>query len=277
MSKLVQRLLVFFIGIPVVMFIVCFDMYNHLLLHLVLLVCSIIATCELYKLFNKKTSLLPKILLCILSSLFIVISYFSFIFKFSAEYLCFYFIVAILLILAIEVFSHKTFEESNIRIASSVFIIFYSGYLLSFISKITSLENSSIVLSVFLFTIFICDSLAWLIGMLFGKGNRGIIAASPNKSVAGFIGGYIGAVASTSLAYFLMPYIFNDSIIKAILTGILIATTGIIGDLVESVFKRSSESKDSGDIILGRGGLLDSIDSIIYSAPIFFIFFKCFN
>ena len=73
------------------------------------------------------------------------------------------------------------------------------------------------------------------------------------------------------LARYIWPEIFNGSFVKAIILGILIATSGIIGDLVESVFKRSSEIKDSGNVILGRGGLLDSIDSILYAAPIFYV------
>ena len=63
-----------------------------------------------------------------------------------------------------------------------------------------------------------------------------------------------------------------------IFMGILIATTGMLGDLVESVIKRCVGVKDSGCIIPGRGGLLDSIDSIIFAGPVFymiiFLFFR---
>ena len=271
MNKVVQRLLVFFIGIPVVLGIVYFSYLNHLLLNIVLVVCSGIATSELYNLYAKKTPLLSKPFLIILSSLMPIVAYLSVIFNFDTEYINWTFIFSVFLILAVEVFTHKTFEDSNLRISSSVFVIFYGGYLLTFITRISTLQNSVLFLSLFLFLVFICDSLAWLFGVLFGKNNRGYVAASPNKSIVGFIGGYIGSIGSALLARCIWPEIFHGSFVKSIILGILVASSGIIGDLVESVFKRSSDTKDSGNVILGRGGLLDSIDSILYAAPIFYV------
>lgn len=271
MNKVVQRLLVFFIGIPVVLGIVYFSYLNHLLLNIVLVVCSGIATSELYNLYAKKTPLLSKPFLIILSSLMPIVAYLSVIFNFDTEYINWTFIFSIFLVLAVEVFTHKTFEDSNLRISSSVFVIFYGGYLLTFITRISTLQNSVLFLSLFLFLVFICDSLAWLFGVLFGKNNRGYVAASPNKSIVGFIGGYIGSIGSALLTRCIWPEIFYGSFVKSIILGILVASSGIIGDLVESVFKRSSDTKDSGNVILGRGGLLDSIDSILYAAPIFYV------
>lgn len=271
MNKVVQRLLVFFIGIPVVLGIVYFSYLNHLLLNIVLVVCSGIATSELYNLYAKKTPLLSKPLLIFLSSLMPIVAYLSIIFNFDTEYINWTFIFSIFLVLAVEVFTHKTFNDSNLRISSSVFVIFYGGYLLTFITRISRLQNSVLFLSLFLLLVFICDSLAWLFGVLFGKNNRGYVAASPNKSIVGFIGGYIGSIGSALLARCIWPEIFYGSIVKSIILGILVASSGIIGDLVESVFKRSSDIKDSGNVILGRGGLLDSIDSILYAAPIFYV------
>ena len=271
MNKVVQRLLVFFIGIPVVLGIVYFSYLNHLLLNIVLVVCSGIATSELYNLYAKKTPLLSKPLLIFLSSLMPIVAYLSIIFNFDTEYINWTFIFSIFLVLAVEVFTHKTFNDSNLRISSSVFVIFYGGYLLTFITRISRLQNSVLFLSLFLLLVFICDSLAWLFGVLFGKNNRGYVASSPNKSIVGFIGGYIGSIGSALLARCIWPEIFYGSIVKSIILGILVASSGIIGDLVESVFKRSSDIKDSGNVILGRGGLLDSIDSILYAAPIFYV------
>ena len=172
---------------------------------------------------------------------------------------------------AAEVFTHKTFETSNVRIASSIFIVFYSGFLFTFITRMTIQENATVFICVFLFTVFITDSLAWLFGVLLGKNNRGVIAASPNKSIAGFAGGFIGAIATCILAQYLWPAVFPGSYIKGLVLGILCAASGITGDLIESVFKRSAEIKDSGSVIPGRGGLLDSIDSILFTAPIYYV------
>ena len=77
------------------------------------------------------------------------------------------------------------------------------------------------------------------------------------------------------IKYVFWKQIFADvSVVKLILLSVCVTTSSIIGDLAESVFKRCSGFKDSGNIILGRGGALDSIDSILLSAPFYFIFIK---
>jgi phosphatidate cytidylyltransferase len=115
-----------------------------------------------------------------------------------------------------------------------------------------------------------CDSLAWLFGVLLGKNNRGLIKASPNKSIAGFIGGFAGTILTGCIAHFLFPQAFTGSLVKILVLSFFIAFVAIIGDLVESVLKRSVEIKDSGSIIPGRGGVLDSIDSIVFVAPVYY-------
>ena len=98
-----------------------------------------------------------------------------------------------------------------------------------------------------------------------------VVKASPNKSVMGFIGGFAGSIAAGVLGYILWPNIFHGSILKIIFMGICIAFSSIVGDLTESIFKRSAGVKDSGHVIPGRGGVLDSIDSILMSAPVFYL------
>ena len=119
--------------------------------------------------------------------------------------------------------------------------------------------------------VFMCDSIAWLFGITMGKTNRGIVKASPNKSIAGFVGGFLGALLSGILFRFFLPEIFTGSVFKIILLAIITAFASIVGDLTESVVKRSASIKDSGRLIPGRGGLMDSIDSIVMAAPIYFI------
>ena len=97
--------------------------------------------------------------------------------------------------------------------------------MLTFITRISTFEHSVLFLSLFLFLVFICDSLAWLFGVLFGKNNRGYVAASPNKSIVGFIGGYIGSIGSALLARCIWPEIFYGSFVKSIFLGILVASS----------------------------------------------------
>ena len=108
------------------------------------------------------------------------------------------------------------------------------------------------------------------------KGNRGFVPASPNKSIVGFIGGLIAATAAGWLAFELFPSAFGKSLGGSLLTGLCTGLAAIVGDLIESIFKRSAEVKDSGALILGRGGILDSVDSILFAAPVFYLCYRFF-
>ena len=116
-----------------------------------------------------------------------------------------------------------------------------------------------------------CDSGAWFFGVLFGKSTRGVCPASPNKSTVGFIGGIFSSVASAILLKVLFPEIYELSYLNLVIISLITSVSAIIGDLVESVIKRSLDCKDSGTLIPGRGGVLDSIDSLLVAAPLFYI------
>ena len=111
----------------------------------------------------------------------------------------------------------------------------------------------------------------WYNQRIFGKGTRGYIAASPNKSIVGFIGGILSSITAAILFKVLFPNIITTSYGNLAIIGFFTSLAAIVGDLIESVFKRSCNIKDSGNIIPGRGGVLDSIDSILIAAPIFYI------
>ncbi len=274
MTKLAQRLLTFFIGIPIVLGIVFIDYWNHLPINALACIVSAFAADELYRMFQKKTPLLNRKLLIILSCVMPLIEYLTILVNngpSGVEYSTWAFLIAAMILMGVEVFSHKSFEDSNKRLPSSVFIVFYCGFLLTFITRITLFKESTVFLGLFLFTVFMNDSLAWLFGVLLGKNNRNIFSASPNKSIAGFIGGIFGAVASCVLAKYLWPELFNGPVYYSVILGFLSSIAAITGDLIESVFKRSAEIKDSGNVIPGRGGILDCIDSIVFSAPIFYV------
>jgi phosphatidate cytidylyltransferase len=79
------------------------------------------------------------------------------------------------------------------------------------------------------------------------------------------------SVAAGLAARALFPAVFGGRWVKAVALGVLTAGAAILGDLAESVFKRSAGVKDSGKIIPGRGGMLDSIDSMLMAAPVYYI------
>ncbi|MCR4822391.1 MAG: phosphatidate cytidylyltransferase [Treponema sp.] len=270
MNKVIQRLLVFFIGLPLVICLVWFNQYNHIALHILLFVSALLAASELYHLFSSKFSLQPRPVTLVLAILPVFSAAICALFELPLALIDSIFIFAVLLSMAWEVLSSKTFEESVSHLVTSTFIIFYTGYLPTFISKMTLHEHSREFIAFFFLMVCMCDSIAWLFGNLFGKNNKGFIKASPNKSVAGFIGGITGTILTGFVGYKFFPDVFTGSLCKVLVFSFFVAFVSIIGDLVESVIKRSVEIKDSGTIIPGRGGVLDSVDSIIFVAPVYY-------
>ncbi|WP_273065681.1 phosphatidate cytidylyltransferase [Treponema berlinense] len=268
--KVVSRLGVFFIGVPLVIVLIMLNQLNHLAIHAVVTVVSVIAAWEFYNILSNNFTLQNKIFLLSTAGLINFTMLLRAVFEFDVSYVDFIYVASILACLSAEVLSNRSFENSNSRIVTSITILTYTGFLLTFLTRMTFLTNSRQILIMFLTMVFFCDSLAWFFGVLFGKNNKGFIKASPNKSIAGFCGGIFGSILSGILSWILWKDIFIGSVLKLIFLGILISITSILGDLVESVLKRSSNCKDSGSIIPGRGGILDSIDSIVFSAPVFY-------
>lgn len=96
---------------------------------------------------------------------------------------------------------------------------------------------------------------------------------SPNKTVEGFVG---GVLTTMPLAALLAPWLTPFSVLDALLAGALIAVAGFFGDLSLSALKRDLGIKDSGNLLPGHGGILDRVDSLTYTAPLFFHFTRYF-
>lgn len=113
------------------------------------------------------------------------------------------------------------------------------------------------------------DSAAYYVGSTFGK-NRLYPAVSPKKSIEGSLGGLAGSLIGAFLArYTFFPELgVADCVATALLLGVL----GQLGDLFESLIKRSCGVKDSGSIVPGHGGILDRLDSILFAAPAAFYY-----
>jgi len=271
MNKVAKRLLTFFIGVPIIIGIVYCDYLNHLFLQLLLGVFSVLAANEFYDMLSRKNKLFTKEIILISTALLPFACYTFILANLSLDITPWLFITISIILMGFECFTSKSFENSVSKIAYSILTLFYCGFLITFISRMTILPNSKYIITLFLIFVFMCDSAAWFFGILFGKSSRGCVAASPNKSIVGFIGGIAGSIASGILFKFLLPEIFTISYQNLALLGLITSISAIIGDLIESVFKRSCDVKDSGNLIPGRGGVLDSIDSIIISAPVFYI------
>ena len=123
------------------------------------------------------------------------------------------------------------------------------------------------VLAIFVF-IWVNDTAAFVVGSLFGK-HKFIERISPKKTVEGFIGGIVFSV----LAAVILSKFFTDySLAFWIGFSIVTALFGTLGDLFESLIKRTYEVKDSGSLIPGHGGILDRIDSLLIAIPAVYIY-----
>jgi len=152
------------------------------------------------------------------------------------------------------------------RLFSLVYLSFPSAIILTFLT--IPLHAGQVILW-FCMIVFANDSAAWLFGITMGK-HRGFIKVSPNKSLEGFIAGLLGSTAAALLGPVIFSFIPANWPVLAGL-GLVCGFTGIVGDLFESALKRTAGVKDSGKIIPGRGGFLDSFDSILFSALPFLI------
>lgn len=271
MNTVCKRLLTFIIGVPLVLAFVFLDIYNHLPFNVLVIAFSFLSANEFYTISSSKYKLFPRWILVIFTTLIPLVAYVFSLNCFSFDSVLWFFVFETLILMGIETFTSKTFEESLTKNAISFLILFYCGFLISFVVKFTTLKNSKYILGLFFILVFLCDSAAWLFGILFGKNNRGFIAASPNKSIIGFLGGIAGSIVFGCIYKYIFPEIFEGSYLKMIILALFTALASIVGDLIESVYKRSLGVKDSGRLIPGRGGVLDSIDSIIIAAPVFYI------
>lgn len=131
--------------------------------------------------------------------------------------------------------------------------------------------NGSWRLMYMLFIVFAADVGAYLVGRNYGK-RKLAPAVSPGKSIEGAIGGLV-LVALWSLAA--GAYVFDftrpGQIALLVLVSVVTAAVSVVGDLVESLFKRLRGLKDSGTLLPGHGGILDRIDSILAAAPVFYL------
>jgi phosphatidate cytidylyltransferase len=114
------------------------------------------------------------------------------------------------------------------------------------------------------------DVAQYIWGKLFGK-QQAVPTVSPNKTIAGFVGGLLSTI---TLAWVLAPLLTPLAPWERLGAGLLIGVGGFIGDVVISSVKRDLKIKDSGSLIPGHGGILDRLDSLTYTAPLFFHFVR---
>jgi phosphatidate cytidylyltransferase len=152
--------------------------------------------------------------------------------------------------------------------AAAIFPIVYLGLPLGALAAVRLWQGREAVL-LLMVAIVVSDSAQYYTGRAFGT--RPLAASiSPKKTREGAIGGLLfGTLAFVAGARFVFP---TAPLALVTLVGASISALGIVGDLFESLLKRSAGVKDSGALIPGHGGVLDRIDSWLFAAPVYYVF-----
>ncbi|MFC2158410.1 phosphatidate cytidylyltransferase [Acidobacteriota bacterium] len=227
----------------------------------------IAALLEFYGLAKRREQT-PRVLLGILFSLFIALSFLLEPVSLGLSLFACLVIASFYYVLSItKVEKLKKFPSS---IALTVFGAVYLSFTLNYFYLLRE-ERGPYVVYFMLAVIFIGDTGAYAVGKLFGKHKMAPIA-SPNKTWEGSFGGIITACLGGVLA---QQVLLNDvQVWKAVLFAFLIHAVAQVSDPTESLFKRAAGVKDSSNLLPGHGGFLDRVDSLVLATPLFYYLVK---
>ncbi len=237
------------------------------------LVINILALWEFYQLAGNSGHTSGKILGIITGSILFATAFYVCAFENSPLFLTL--IVPLLIIIVVAELYIKN-DTPLINISVTIFGILYVSVPLSLFNHFAFFEHGGysyqIVLGFFIL-LWTNDTSAYLTGITLGR-HKLFERISPKKSWEGFIG---GTLITLVLAYFLNQWLNQLSLANWLVIGLIISVVGVYGDLVESMFKRTANIKDSGKILPGHGGMLDRIDSVLLSSPLVFTYLLIFK
>ena len=173
------------------------------------------------------------------------------------------------LIFVVELFRNK--EISFVNIGITILGVIYVALplsLLTFLAFDTNNQYSyDLILSIFIL-VWLSDVGGYFAGINFGK-HKLLERISPKKTWEGVAGGLVLCIIGS---YILSQFFPIMSSYMWLVLGVLICVSSVIGDLIESMLKRSANIKDSGNLLPGHGGILDRFDSVLFVIPIVYIF-----
>jgi phosphatidate cytidylyltransferase len=178
--------------------------------------------------------------------------------------------------LCVRQFVAKTNPNGLAAIATTLLGLMYVPWLLNFIQKINYLpeiEGRYYVLYFIVVTKF-SDLGAYCTGSLIGR-HKMIPRISPGKTWEGFVGAIVISTGiSVCFVQLAGPHMKEMNLVHAVVLGIILSVAAVIGDLIESLFKREAGVKDSGKFFPGIGGILDLLDSLLFNAPLMYLYLR---
>jgi phosphatidate cytidylyltransferase len=163
----------------------------------------------------------------------------------------------------------KGFLENTARVQWGLMMFVFGLSHLAFMVTLDPVSGRTVGGRELVLYLVLLTELNDILQYLWGKslGRRKIVPkVSPNKTVEGFLGAFVGILILAWALSFLTPFLWYE----ALIAGVIISGGGFVGDVVISMVKRDIGVKDSGSLIPGHGGILDRVDSLTYTAPLFF-------
>jgi phosphatidate cytidylyltransferase len=178
---------------------------------------------------------------------------------------------AVLPVVWLFVFRRDTWLQSWVWTLAG---ILYLGWMVGHYVMLRQLDHGRELVILALFTTFACDTSAFFVGRAWGRHHM-TPRISPHKTWEGAAGGFAGAVAAAAALCYLLNlggWSLPLSYLEAVAVGGLIGVAAQLGDLLESLLKRRAGVKDSGNLLPGHGGVLDRIDSLVFTGVIVYYF-----
>jgi phosphatidate cytidylyltransferase len=165
---------------------------------------------------------------------------------------------------------YRPLETAANRLAGMLMALFYPGILLSLLIMIhNNARGGEWWALCILTTAFFCDTGAYFAGRFLGKHPLSP-TLSPKKTWEGVAGGLAGSLIATLAAHFI--YMPDLPLADALVLGLAGSAAAVVGDLVESLLKRSTGIKDAGRFFPGHGGMMDRIDGLLFTIPVFYVY-----
>lgn len=186
-------------------------------------------------------------------------------------------IVIFVLGLCIRQFVSKHTTAGIVAISTTLFGLMYVPWLLNFVQKINffgrGVDGHFYVLY-FIVVTKLSDCGAYAVGSLIGK-HKMIPRISPGKTWEGFGGAVVvSTAASVIFAKVAGGHLLGMTTTHAVILGVILSIAAVVGDLIESLFKREAKLKDSGHLFPGIGGILDLLDSLLFNAPLMYLYLR---